>query len=128
MSKGNWKLPDRWQRYFDPHYDDAFKAKHPILYALTVAGILVLALIGPALYWVVFTVACPELAFSDAALSTAQKVIAILGFACSFGISIGLCNIFMILHKQYLGHLVTLISFAVGMIGIAATAVLMPLA
>ena len=42
-----------------------------------------------------------------------------IGFISSFGISIGICNLFMIVHKQYLGHYVTLLSFAIGMVGSA---------
>lgn len=116
--KGNWKVPKNASQYFDPHYDDDFKAKHPILYWLTVVAIIVITLIGPFIYIKVLSGVLPE----DYSLLTVVPVV--FGLISSFGISIGLCNLFMIVHDQYLGHGVTVISFLIGILGPALTILL----
>ena len=114
--KNNWKIPKNTVKYFDPHYDDVFKAKHPILYWLTVVVIIIGVMVGPTIY----------LLFCSSIQSTFnvvlfELIVWIIGFISSFGISIGILNLFMILHRQYLGHYVTLVSFAIGIVGSAIT-------
>ena len=108
----NWGVPKNAAAYFDPHYDDDFKAKHPILYWLTVVAIIVLVLVGPILYICL----CSTI---QSTITAIDFVFWLIGFVSSFGISIGICNLFMIVHKQYLGHYVTLFFFAIGIVGSA---------
>ena len=110
--EGNWGLPKNAKAYFDPHYDDQFKAEHPVLYWLTVVAIIILVLIGPILY--IFF--CSML---QSTMTLLELIFLFFGFISSCGISIGFCNLFMIVHKQYLGHYVTLYSFAIGLVGSA---------
>lgn len=114
-TKNNWRLPKNAADFFDPHYDDSFKAAHPLLYWLTVFAIIVGVMIGPA----VFLLLCSAVQTTDS-LTNAEFVIWVIGFVLSFGISIGIINIFMLLHKQYLGHYVTLFSLVIGSIGSGA--------
>ncbi len=109
--KDNWKVPSNASDFFDPHYNDKFKKEHPILYWLTIIGIIVLACSGPVVYVSLISDIMP----SDQTFI--EKILFIIGFISSFGISIGLCNIFLALYKQYLGHLLTIISFGIGVIG-----------
>ena len=108
----NWGIPKNAKAYFDPHYDDIFKAKHPILYWLTVVAIIAIVMIGPTIYLLL----CSE---TQSTMSLSELVFWIIGFVSSFGISIGFANLFMILHKHYLGHYVTLVSFLIGIVGSA---------
>ena len=108
----NWGVPKKAAAYFDSHYDDDFKAKHPILYWLTVIAIIVFVMVGPAIY--IFLCSTVQ-----STMSFFEFIFWIVGFVSSFGISIGICNLFMIVHKQYLGHYVTLFSFAIGIVGSA---------
>ena len=110
-SKIGWKIPQNAADYFDPHYDDSFKAKHPFLYFLTVVIIIILVVSGPF----PFLAFCGTLNVQIESLF--EGLLLLMGFISSFGISIGLCNVFMILHKQYLGHYVTIISLLIGIIG-----------
>lgn len=111
IGKSNWSLPQKAKDYFDPHYDDVFKEKHPVLYWLTVIVIIILVLIPP--------IACIGfLATINVDVDNFIELFLLLvGFISSFGISIGFCNLFMILHKQYLGHYVTIVSFLIGVFG-----------
>lgn len=113
-NKNNWGIPEDAWMYFDPHIDDPLRKKHPLLYWLSVVAIIVLVIVGPFAY----------IALSTAILQTATidfggvigLIVFLIGFIASFGISVGLCNLFMIPHKQYLGHWVTLICFGVGLV------------
>ena len=118
--KSNRKIPKNAYKYFDPHYDDAFKSKHPILYWLTVVAIIVGVMVGPTIY--LFFCSCIQSTFNVVFL---ELIVWIVGFISSFGISIGILNLFMILHRQYLGHYVTLVSFAIGIVGSAIALFLM---
>lgn len=111
--KDLWHIPEDALDYFDPHYDDEFRAKHPILFWLTVAAIIVLVLVGPIAY-----AYCITLVTGSATLngSWLQMAVFFIGFVSSFGISIAVCNLFMLLYKQYLGHIVTLVSLAAGIV------------
>ena len=106
----NWGIPKNAAAFFDPHYDDEFKAKHPILYWLTVVAIIAIVMIGPTIYLFL----CSKI---QSTMSVFELVFWIIGFISSFGISIGFANLFMIVHKQYLGHYVTLWSFLIGIVG-----------
>ena len=111
--KGNkWGIPKNAAAYFDPHYDDKFKAKHPILYWLTVVAIIAIVMVGPAIYLLL----CSSI---QSTMTFFEFVFWLVGFVSSFGISIGFCNLFMIIHKQYLGHYVTIGSFLIGIVGSA---------
>ena len=109
---GNWAIPKNAMAYFDPHYDDDFKARHPVLYWLTVIAIVFIVMIGPGAY--IFL--CSKI---QPTINPAEFIFWLVGFIASFGISIGFCNLFMILHRQYLGHYVTFYSFAIGIVGSA---------
>ena len=111
---GKWGIPSNAADYFDPHYDDKFRAEHPILFWLTIVAIFICVMIGPAIY--LFFCSGIQSTFNGNLL---ELLFWIIGFVCSFGISIGICNLFMIVHKQYLGHYVTLYSFAIGIVGSA---------
>lgn len=106
-----WSVPENAEDYFDPHYDDAFKAKHPILYFLTIVAIIILVLVGP------ITCICICGAIKLDINGFFELILLLVGFIASFGISIGFCNLFMIVHKQYLGHYVTIFSFLIGFLG-----------
>ena len=111
--KGNkWRIPKNAAAYFDPHCDDKFKAKHPILYWLTVVAIIAIVMVGPAIYLLL----CSSI---QSTMTFFEFVFWLVGFVSSFGISIGFCNLFMIIHKQYLGHYVTIGSFLIGIVGSA---------
>ena len=107
-----WGVPKNAVAYFDPHYDDDFKAKHPVLYWLTVIAIIVCVVVGPTIY--IFLTSTIQ-----STMTLFECIFWIVGLISSFGISIGICNLFMIVHKQYLGHYVTLLSFAIGIVGSA---------
>lgn len=113
----NWGLPENAADYFDPHYDDDFKREHPVLYFLTVVAILVCVLVAPILYIWLSSVVQPGTGNDIEFKNSFELFVWIVGFVTSMGISIGICNLFMILHKQYLGHYVTLWSFAIGIAG-----------
>ena len=106
-----WKPPKNASDFFNKHYDDVFKAKHPILYFFIVIAICLLVVVGPFLFCSAGTVVSPKNP------TIFELFIILLGAICSFGISIGLCNLFTIVINQYLGHWVTLISFAIGIFG-----------
>ncbi len=110
--QNNWKIPKNAADYFHPHYDDDFKAEHPLLYWLTVIAIIAGVMVGPAIY--LFFCSGIQTTFNDNAI---EFIAWAVGFVASMGISIGILNIFMILHKQYLGHYVTLFSFVIGILG-----------
>ena len=110
--RSNWGVPKNAAAFFDPHYDDEFKAKHPILYWLTVVAIVVVVMIGPTIYFFL----CSKI---QSTMSVFELPFWIVGFISSFGVSIGFANLFMIVHKQYLGHYVTLWSFLIGIVGSA---------
>ena len=109
-----WHLPKNAADFFDPHYDDDFKANHPILFHLTLLAIIVGGMVGPLLY----SLCCAQIQ-PNVNDNLGEFILWMIGFVSSFGISLALLNLFMIVHKQYLGHYVTIISFAVGMIGSA---------
>lgn len=99
--RSKWKPPENYIEFFSSSSDEEFKEAHPIGYVfLVILGITVLLL------------PCLVFAFN---LNT-DSYWALLGCAGGFIFGIGLFNIVGIIIKQYLGHWVTLISFAVGSI------------
>ena len=108
----NWRLPENAWEYFDPRYDDDYRSRHPVLYCLTVVVIFILLLAAPIAYIYL----CSRILHADS-ISSSELTVWILGWISSFGISIGLCNLFLIIHDQYLGHYVTVFSFIIGFVG-----------
>ncbi len=97
--KSNWLPPMGFEYFFKPASDAEFKAKHPIGYAfLVMLGLAVLLL--------------PEVLFC-LLVGTENKWV-MLGVVGSFIFGIGLFNFVAIIIKQYLGHLVSIVSFFVG--------------
>lgn len=94
-----WLPPKDCLSYFSASSDEEFKRKHPIGYGLLVIlGITVLLL--------------PATAFGILVESDSGWVM--LGWIGGFVFGIGLFNFVAILIKQYLGHLVSILSFLVG--------------
>ena len=97
--KSDWTLPNDFKKYFNPSSDEEFKANHPIGYNfLLLLGIIVLLL--PAfVFWV---------------LAGTNDGWVLLGILGGFIFGIGLFNFVAIIIKQYLGHLVSIMSFLIG--------------
>lgn len=95
----NWLPPANFKSFFYPESDTVFKAKHPIGYWLLILLILA-ALILPNFIFV-------GLVHSDSYWM-------LLGLVGGLFLGVGLCNIVTIIIKQYLGHIVTLVCFAIG--------------
>ena len=111
IKKNNWAPPKNAAEFFDPHYDDDFKAAHPFLFFLTVVAIIILVVIPP------IACLCIMAAIGADINSLVELIVLIFGLVSSMGISIGICNVFMILYKQYLGHYVTIFSLLIGFLG-----------
>ena len=109
---GKWGLTKNAKAYFRPDYDDAFKARYPVLYWLTVIATIVCVAIGPFIYAFLGSLIQPTFTLLEA-------IFWLFGFISSLGISVGIFNLFMIIYKLYLGHYVTLCSFAIGIVGSA---------
>lgn len=98
-----WLPPKGFGEFFLSSSDDVYKEKHPIKYWFIVA-LGITALIAPMiLYYVV-------LEFMGVSLDVPVG----LGFIGTFIIGIGLFNFVAIILNQYLGHLVSIISFLLG--------------
>lgn len=111
--KSNWTPPKGASAYFYASSDDEFKAKHPIGYFfLVMLGIA--ALVSPVFVYMIFVI---PIANNSAWM--------ILGWIGSFIIGIGLFNYVAIIIKQYLGHLVSILSFLIGGIMVAVSLLLM---
>lgn len=105
-SRSKFLLPENADYYFNPASDDAFKRKHPVGYVfLVVLGLI--ALITPMIVYGVYVIANYG---NDANLWF------LLGLFGSMSIGVCLFNFVAIIIKQYLGHLVSIISFLFGMI------------
>ncbi len=121
------KFMDNASDEFDPHRDDELKKNHPFLYALTIVGILLLVMAGPAVFIMAVMLTDPEVNMGTVIIehySFFENIIFILGFISSMGLSVGLCNLFLIVHKQYLGNSFTLKSLGVGILGIGLSCLL----
>ena len=90
--------------------DADFKRAHPVGYGFLVA-LGITALLTPFLAYALYT---------GIALSAASGWL-ILGWVGAFIIGIGLFNFVAIIIKQYLGHLVSILSFLIGGILVAVS-------
>jgi hypothetical protein len=114
-----WYPPENFADFFNPYFDYAFKVRHPVLYWLTVVAICIFVLVGMLIYIGVLIIIDPDWD------NIFNVIVVFFGFASSFGIGIGICNVFLIVHKQYLGHYVTLYSFLIGIGGIALSSLVL---
>ena len=109
----NWIPPKGASSYFSITSDYEFKRKHPIGYVfLVMLGLLALML--PVVLYLVFVL---PLDINSPWL--------MLGWVGAFVVGIGLFNFVAIIIKQYLGHLVSILSFIIGGILIWLSLVLM---
>ena len=111
--RNNGIPPKGASSYFLATSDDEFKRKHPIGYVFLVTLGLV-ALMLPVILYLVFVI---PLDINSPWL--------MLGWVGAFVIGIGLFNFVAIIIKQYLGHLVSILSFAIGSVLIWLSLVLM---
>lgn len=94
-----WIPPADYKTYFYASSDDEFEGRHPIGYFfLVMLGISVLLL--PAVLFCM--------------LVGTESGWVFLGFVGGFVFGIGLFNFVGIIIKQYLGHLVSIVSFLIG--------------
>ena len=101
--KSNWTPPKGASAYFSRASDYEFQKKHPVGYFfLVLLGIA--ALIAPMAVYVYYTVF----------MLHNNSSWLVLGWIGSFIIGIGLFNFVAIIIKQYLGHLVSILSFVIG--------------
>ena len=111
--RNNCIPPKGASSYFLATSDDEFKRKHPIGYVFLVMLGLV-ALMLPVVLYLVFVI---PLDINSPWL--------MLGWVGAFVIGIGLFNFVAIIIKQYLGHLVSILSFGIGSVLIWLSLVLM---
>lgn len=111
--KSNWTPPEGASAYFYASSDDEFKKKHPIGYFfLVMLGIA--ALMTPVVVYMIYAIPIAN-----------NSPWMILGWIGSFIIGIGLFNFVAIIIKQYLGHIVSILSFIIGGIMVALSLWLM---
>jgi len=97
-----WTPPKGAGAYFDPASDDAFREKHPVGYGfLVMLGIA--ALLLPVVLYMAFLLPMDI-----------NSPWLILGWVGGFVMGIGLFNYVAILIEQFLGHLLSILSFLVG--------------
>ena len=98
----NWTPPKGASKYFSATSDYEFKARHPIGYGFLVLLGIVALMLPVALYLIFvlpYDINSPWL---------------MLGWLGGFIIGIGLFNFVAIIIKQYLGHIVSILSFIIG--------------
>ena len=97
-----WTPPKGASSYFSAASDYEFKEKHPIGYGfLVLLGIVALML--PVILYLFFVIPYD--------INSAWMV---LGWVGAFIVGIGFFNFVAIIIKQYLGHLVSILSFVIG--------------
>ena len=97
-----WTPPKGSSAYFSAASDYEFKEKHPIGYGfLVLLGIVALML--PVILYLVFVIPYD--------INSAWMM---LGWVGAFIVGIGFFNFVAIIIKQYLGHLVSILSFVIG--------------
>ena len=100
------KMPKNAAEYFSADSDEEFKRQHPIGYVvLVITGVA--AFLLPLMLYTVYL----SLRFSDAGVLGGWPFLAIFGCLV---MGIGMFNIVAAFIHQYLGHMLTLITFAVG--------------
>ena len=109
-----WKTPKNIKEYFSPKRERQLKEKYGKLYTLHI----VLSIVILLLPFFVFIFLIPTSAFETT--TKLGDLLSFLGFTLGFigSLAIGTCfaNIFMAIIKQYLGHFVTLIAIAIGIV------------
>ena len=105
-SRSKFLLPENADYYFNPDSDDAFKRNHAVGYVFFVVLGLI-ALITPMIVYGVYVIANYG---NDANLWF------LLGLFGSLSIGVCFFNFVSIIIKQYLGHLLSIVSFIVGMV------------
>jgi len=109
------KAPKNSWEFFFPESDEDFKRLHPVGYwVLVIIGLAVLML--PYILFSVYTTIINPVAELDAPMGAKETIAMILGFVGTFTFGVGLFNIVAAWIHQYLGHLLTLISFVAGSI------------
>ena len=103
-----WTPPKEAPSYFFATSDFEFKEKHPIGYGF----LMLLAIVALLLPVVLYLFVIPN---------DINSAWIMLGWVGAFIIGIGLFNFVAIIIKQYLGHLVSILSFIIGslLIGIS---------
>ncbi len=99
---GNWTPQKGASKFFKASSDYYFKKKHPIGYGFVVM-LGMFALLLPVTVYLYFVTPYNN-----------DSLWLILGWIGGFVIGIGLFNIVAIIMKQYLGHLVSILSFIIG--------------
>lgn len=97
-----WTPPKGSSAYFSAASDDEFKEKHPIGYGLLVL-LGIVALMLPVVLYLFFVISY--------GINSAWMI---LGWVGAFIVGIGFFNFVSIIIKQYLGHLVSILSFVIG--------------
>lgn len=100
--KSQWTLPNNYKDYFSASSDEMFKARHPFGYPFLVA-LGMIALLLPMVLYLVFVFPVAD-----------NNPWLLLGVAGAFIVGVGFFNFVSIIIKQYLGHLVSILSFLVG--------------
>lgn len=98
-----WAPPKGSSAYFSRQSDADFKRRHPIGYCFLVAFGLAALLLPLVLY--LFLIPDPTVEIN---------IWGVLGIIGAFIVGIGLFNLVAIMIRQYLGHLVTILSFLIG--------------
>ena len=99
----NYLLPPAGaSRFFSPAADKDFENEHPVGYKLLLA-LGITALLTPMIIYGVYT----KVVYNDNSWR-------LLGMFGAFLIGIGLFNFVAIIIRQYLGHLVSIVSFILG--------------
>lgn len=99
----SWIPPSNYKDYFNPSYDDVFKEAHPIGYVFLVI-LSILSLILPAFLFL----------FIVGIIYGRDNGWIMLGVLGGFVFGIGLFNFTAIIIRQYLGHLMSILSFVIG--------------
>ena len=105
----HWTPPEGASAYFHASSDDEFKRKHPV-------GYVFLVLLGLAVF------IAPMIVYGIYVINTFGNEGSgwfLLGLFGSMAIGVGLFNFVAIIINQYLGHLVSIISFLLGGVMIA---------
>ena len=104
--KSKFLPPANASFFFDPSSDDNFRRKHPVGYVfLVILGLI--AFIIPMIIYGVYVIAnC----------GNESSLWFLLGLFGSMSIGVCLFNFVAIIIQQYLGHLVSIVSFIFGML------------